>query len=170
MGENIQQLVGLIKGWLSDHTKYVPELHKGDSYNNAIVIDKGRQHLYAYDKEGNLAFHTPVSTGRRLGQKQEKGDNRTPVGKFSISRFEPNRDPKEFGDPRFWRLYIPGHSGFGIHGSAGHEERIGFPASHGCIRMPNDSLDVFQHKYKPVPRQTVYILGEDGKYKKGGNL
>jgi hypothetical protein len=32
------------------HNTYIPELKEGDSYNNSIVIDKDRQHLYSYDK------------------------------------------------------------------------------------------------------------------------
>ena len=151
------------------HQTYTPKMHKGDSYNNSIVIDKGRQHLYHYDKNGKLVFHTPVSTGANSGKKTKAGDLKTPTGKFSISRLEPNSDPKIYGDPRFWRLRNTGFSGIGIHGDAGHPEMIGLPASHGCIRMPVDSLNSFQ-KSKPFAGQTVYILNEDGTYKTGGKI
>lgn len=154
----------------SSHTEYTPTLKSGDSYNNSIVIDKSRQHLYAYDKQGNLTFHTPVSTGLNAGNKQKENDMRTPVGKFAISQFEPNSDPKVYGDPRFWRLRGTGFSGIGIHGDAGHPEDIGLPASHGCVRMPVDSLSSFQKKGKPYAGQVVYILDESGKYRQGGQL
>lgn len=143
---------------------YVPVLNEGDSYKNAIIIDKGNQHLYSYDENGKMVFNTPVSTGRNSGNKQKDGDYKTPTGKFSISRFEGNRDSKIFGAPEFWRLKTPGFSGFGIHGDAGYPELIGQPASHGCVRMPCDSIDSFQKKVNPKAGQTVYILDENGKY------
>ena len=143
---------------------YEPHLNEGDSYKNAIIIDKGRQHLFSYDENGKMVFNTPVSTGKNPGPKQKDGDYRTPTGKFSISRFEGNRDPKIFGAPEFWRLNTPGFSGFGIHGDAGYPELIGQPASHGCVRMPCDSIASFQQKANPHAGQTVYILDENGKY------
>lgn len=146
------------------HLEYTPELNEGDSYNNAIIVDKGRQHLYSYDAKGNLVFHTPVSTGANFGNKEKEGDYKTPVGKFNISKYEPNRDKKVFGAPNFWRLRTPGHTGIGIHGDAGHPELIGLPASHGCIRIPTDSINSFQKKGKPFAGQTVYILDEFGNY------
>lgn len=144
------------------HNHYKPNLK--DNYNNSIVIDKGRQHLYSYDNKGKLIFHTPVSTGINRGNKTEEGDSKTPVGKFSISQFESNRDPKIFGAPQFWRLKGTGFSGIGIHGDAGYPDLIGLPASHGCVRMPCDSIKSFQKKVKPYPGQTVYILDESGDY------
>lgn len=150
--------------FISDHNTYTPELKNNDTYNNAIVIDKGRQHLYSYDGNGKLLFHTPVSTGSNMGSKQKSGDSKTPVGKFNISRFENNRDPKVFGSKEFWRLRGTGFEGIGIHGDAGHPEMLGLPASHGCIRMHRDSIPSFQTKVKPFNGQQVYILDELGNY------
>lgn len=154
----------------SSHTEYAPTLKSGDSYKDSIVIDKSRQHLYRYDSSGKLVFHTPVSTGLNAGNKKKEDDLRTPVGKFAISQFEPDSDPSIYGDPRFWRLRGTGFKGIGIHGDAGHPEDIGLPASHGCIRMPVDSLNSFQRNGKPFNGQTVYILDESGNYKLGGNI
>lgn len=148
----------------SDPKEYIPQLKKGDSYKNSIIIDKGSQHLYSYDKSGKLTFHTPVSTGKNKGNKTKEDDWKTPVGKFAISQFEGNRDPKIFGAPEFWRLRGTGFKGIGIHGDAGHPDKIGKPASHGCIRMPCDSISPFQSKGKPFAGQTVYILDENGNY------
>ena len=103
--------IGDWAGNLGSHIKsafasknYVPQLKPGDSYNNAIVVRKSNQNLYYYDKDGNLAFQTRVSTGANSGQKQQKGDSRTPVGKFSISSYEKSRDPEVFGANHFFRL------------------------------------------------------------------
>lgn len=146
----------------SSHLKYTPELNEGDTYNNSIVIDKSRQHLYAYDDSGNLVFNTPVSTGANPGNKEKEGDSKTPVGKYKLSYYTNKADPKIFGAKDFWGLSY-GH-GIGIHGDAGHPEDIGLPASHGCIRMPTDSLTSFKSKFKPKPGQQIYILNERGKY------
>lgn len=157
-------LVDFITGGQTPTQSEGPALKDGDSYRNAIIIDKGKQHLYSYDSSGRLVFHTPVSTGKNPGNKTVEGDNKTPVGKFNISRYEDYRDPKVFGSPHFWRLRGTGFSGIGIHGDAGQPHRIGQPASHGCIRMPTDSIPSFQKKAKPFEGQTVYILDEQGKY------
>ena len=103
--------VGDFFGNMGSHLKstfasksYVPQLKKGDDYRNAIVVRKSNHNLYYYDNDGNLAFQTKVATGANSGQKQQKGDSRTPVGKFSISSFEQNRDPEVFGANKFYRL------------------------------------------------------------------
>lgn len=165
--DNFNQLYQRLRNmFISDdsHNTYIPELKEGDSYNNSIVIDKDRQHLYSYDKQGKMIFHTPISSGANRGAKTQEGDSKTPVGKFAISQFEPNRDPGVFGAPEFWRLRGTGFKGIGIHGDAGHPDKIGLPASHGCVRMPCDSISAFQKKAKPFAGQAVYIIGEDGKY------
>ena len=161
-----RQLLNFKNQFVSEksHLSYTPDMNEGDSYNNSIIIDKGRQHMYAYDKNGNLVFYTPVSTGANLGNKSKENDSKTPVGKFAISKFESNRDPKIFGAPEFWRLRGTGFIGIGIHGDAGHPEQIGQPASHGCVRIPCDSIQSFQKKVKPYAGQTVYILDEFGNY------
>lgn len=168
MGKPNQWYQKFMNMFISDdsHTTYIPEMNEGDTYKNSIVIDKERQHLYTYDKDGKLIFHTPVSTGYNRGDKTKKGDWKTPVGKFNISRYEDYRDSKVFGAPYFWRLGGTGFQGIGIHGDAHQPELIGLPASHGCVRMPCDSISSFQKKAKPYVGQTVYILNEDGEYEK----
>lgn len=166
MGQ-LDQLIQKVRNFFTtdaSHLEYTPRLKNNDSYNNSIVVDKSRQHLYSYDKNGKLIFHTPVSTGINSGNKTKEGDSKTPVGKFAISQHEPDRDPRIFGNPNFWRLRDTGFTGIGIHGDAGHPDLIGLPASHGCVRMPNDSIQSFKLKGKPKVGQTVYILDEFGNY------
>lgn len=145
------------------HLKYVPKMNEGDSYNDSIVIDKGRQHMYVYDKKGNMVFNTPVSTGAYMGAKEKEGDSKTPVGKYSISSYTNKAQASKFGTKDFWALSYG--SGIGMHGDAGHPENIGLPDSHGCIRMPNDSIPSFKAKAKPGNGTQVYILDEFGRYK-----
>ncbi len=107
----------------------------------------------------------PVSTSR-FGLGSEEGSMKTPLGKFKIGEkiggeFEPgtvfrNRVPlasKEVTQPTddlivsriLWLDGLEEHNAntrerfIYIHGT-NHEEEIGQPASHGCIRMKNDDL------------------------------
>lgn len=146
----------------SSHLKYVPKLNEGDSYNDSIVIDKGRQHMYVYNKDGQLVFNTPVSTGAFMGNKEKEGDSKTPVGKHTIQSYTNKASADKFGTRDFWALSCG--QGIGMHGDAGHPENIGLPDSHGCVRMPNDSIPVFKTKANPSTGKSVYILNEFGNY------
>lgn len=150
--------------FFGDPQEYKPTLREGDSYKNSIIIDKGNQHLYSYDNNGNLVFHTAVSTGAVPGNKKKEGDYKTPVGKFAISQHEIRKDSATFNNPNFWRLRGTGFKGIGIHGDAGHPDKLGSPASHACIRMHSDSIAPFIKKAKPKVGKTVYILDEYGSY------
>lgn len=149
-------------------------LHEGDTVNNSIVISKAKQRLYLYDKDGKVIFESPVSTGRNRGNHEKQGDSKTPVGKFRIGSFTNSADASKFGNTKFYGLQIPGTNGrtFGIHGDAGAPRKIGRPASHGCVRMPNEMLDSLFNTYggHKLAGTKVYILDEKNNYKNGGRL
>lgn len=141
-------------------------------YKSTIIVDKKTQNMEYYDDQGNLKFKSRVSTGKNSGQKQKVGDMRTPEGTFTISGFE-NRTDKyardNFGkQPWVYRLNTPGWTGILFHGDANEPDKIGTPASKGCIRLPNDKLEELHN-----------ILGEDNNTlnklkviikKQGGNM
>lgn len=120
-----------------------------------LVLKSGRKHLGNY----------PVSTSR-FGLGSEEGSFKTPTGKFRIGEkigdgmplgtvFKSRRPVKatakllreedlvmtrilwleglDAGNANTHRRYIY------IHGT-NHEESIGVPASHGCVRMRNTDL------------------------------
>lgn len=131
----------------------------GDEMNGkpSVKISLGEQRAYFY-KGGKLAGISQLSTGR-------EGLN-TPIGKFAIQQKDVNHVSTKYGDyvdagdhvvkpnvelgkdpmppgshfkgapmPFFMRI----HGGVGMH--AGYLP--GYPASHGCIRMPEFMAEEF---------------------------
>ena len=88
-----------------------------------IEIDKTHQVLYLV-RDGAIALISPVSTAGIAGY-------HTPEGRFAIYRKVVGYDPSPLGvllDP----MYFVG--GYAIHGNPSVPP---YPASHGCVRVPN---------------------------------
>jgi lipoprotein-anchoring transpeptidase ErfK/SrfK len=88
-----------------------------------IEVDKTHQVLYLV-RDGKIALISPVSTAGIAGYS-------TPEGRFAIYRKVTGYDPSPLGvllNP----LYFVG--GYAIHGSPSVPP---YPASHGCVRVPN---------------------------------
>ena len=92
-----------------------------------IEIDKQRQILIVV-RNGQASLISPVSTAGIAGYY-------TPVGRFAIGRKVPGYDPSPLGV-----LYKPMYfyGGYAIHGNPSVPP---YPASHGCIRVPNFVAD-----------------------------
>jgi ankyrin repeat protein len=88
-----------------------------------IIVNLGEQRATMFDADGNEIFNTKVSTGRK--------GFATPTGTFVITN--KHRDWKSTiyhaSMPYFQRLSC---SDFGLHAGV----VPGYPASHGCIRVP----------------------------------
>jgi len=114
-----------------------------------ILIDKSNFSLALYNRD-KLLHKWRIAVGIVPGDKQRKGDNKTPNGIFRINQIQNSSEwTYDFGDgrgqtrgaygPWFIRLHTPPWSGIGIHGT--HDpESIGSRASEGCIRMNNDDV------------------------------
>jgi lipoprotein-anchoring transpeptidase ErfK/SrfK len=130
----------------------------------SIHISVARQTLTLRDPDaGDLEF--PISTSQ-FGLGSEPGSFKTPVGKFEISKkigdgaplgsvFKSRVPIGELGDPSdpedlvqtriLWLHGLePANANtrsryIYIHGT-NHEDQIGTPASHGCIRMRNSDV------------------------------
>lgn len=88
-----------------------------------VVISLGDQHMSVYDANGRIA-QSRVSTG--------KAGHRTPSGVFSvISKNRYHRSNIYGGAPMPWMQRIT-WSGVAMHAGV----VPGYPASHGCIRLP----------------------------------
>jgi lipoprotein-anchoring transpeptidase ErfK/SrfK len=88
-----------------------------------IEVDKTHQVLYVV-RDGKIALISPVSTAGIAGYY-------TPEGRFAIYRKVTGYDPSPLGvllDP----MYFVG--GYAIHGNPSVPP---YPASHGCVRVPN---------------------------------
>lgn len=104
-----------------------------------VVIDIGAQRAYLL-KGGQIAFETPVSTGQ--------GRTWTPRGTFAIT--EKVRQGKM---STIYKCPLPGWMRLGDTKVGMHEGVLpGYPASHGCIRMPIESAHFI---YDHAPRGTV---------------
>jgi len=92
-----------------------------------IEIDKQRQILMVV-RDGRAVLISPVSTAGIAGYY-------TPVGRFAIGRKVPGYDPSPLGV-----LYKPMYfyGGYAIHGNPSVPP---YPASHGCVRVPNFVAD-----------------------------
>ena len=93
-----------------------------------IEIDKQRQILIVV-RNGQTSLISPVSTAAGIAGYY------TPVGRFAIGRKVPGYDPSPLGV-----LYKPMYfyGGYAIHGNPSVPP---YPASHGCIRVPNFVAD-----------------------------
>lgn len=104
-----------------------------------IIIDVGAQRAFLL-KDGDIAFETPISSGR--------GPRMTARGTFTIT--EKVRSGKY---STIYKCPLPGWMRIGEMPIGMHEGDLpGYPASHGCVRMPIESaLFIFDH----APRGTT---------------
>jgi len=123
-----------------------------------IVVRKGAFTLQVH-KNDSLLKTFPVAVGLNAGDKQRRGDNRTPEGEFVISRIHDSRNwVHDFRDgkgpvggaygPWFLRLETGSErtssgkswTGIGIHGT--HDpSSIGSMVTEGCVRLTNADLE-----------------------------
>jgi L,D-transpeptidase catalytic domain/Putative peptidoglycan binding domain len=106
-----------------------------------IEIDKTHQVLYIV-RGGQIALISPVSTAGIAGYY-------TPEGRFAIYRKVVGYDPSPLGvllDPMYF------YGGYAIHGNPSVPP---YPASHGCVRVPNF---VIYRLFSSEPYgETVYV-------------
>ncbi len=108
-----------------------------------IVIVIGQQRAYMV-KDGAIAFETPISSGR--------GPRMTKRGTFTIT--EKIRKGKI---STIYKCPLPGWMRIGDLPIGMHEGELpGYPASHGCVRMPIESAHfIFDHAPKGTTVQIV---------------
>ena len=145
--------------------------------NCFILISKPEYRLYVcevVDGDTLKRVHYPVCVGKMKGQKQKKGDMKTPEctpeNPFVITEIvDASTWHHDFGDGRgsilsyghwFMRLKTPGHSGIGIHGSTNNESSVPGRGSEGCIRLRDDDLIQLKEKYAFVGMRVVILADE----------
>ena len=145
-----------------------------DKNGSFIVISKKDLNLRVYSKDSVLLAQFPACLSKNKGNKQRKGDMRTPespAGKpFKITAIQDASTwTHDFKDGRgsikayghwFLRLLTPGHSGIGIHGSTNNESSVPGRASEGCIRLRDTDIITLKEKYAYVG-MPVIIKAED---------
>jgi lipoprotein-anchoring transpeptidase ErfK/SrfK len=148
--------------WL--HSWYDREVDK-ISNSRIVIVSKEEMRLYVFDYEGNQLAVYPCALGASYGSKNKVGDMKTPEGVFRVQEIQKSSTwSHDFKDgngiiqgaygPFFIRLYIPGHSGIGIHGT--HDANsLGTRATEGCIRLENKNITQLA---KYVKSGTVVII------------
>ena len=126
-----------------------------------VSLSKQRAYLLAGDQ---IAIDSPISSGKRAGM--------TPTGSFNVMEKDKDHRSSVYGDfkdrngrtvrsgisvridsapsgthyvgaPMLWFMRLTG-DGVGMHVGI----LPGYPASHGCIRMPSQSAEMFYNKVK----------------------
>jgi lipoprotein-anchoring transpeptidase ErfK/SrfK len=126
--------------WTKLENPRIPRLRYTEPANR-IEIDKTHQVLYIV-RGGKIALIVPVSTAGISGYY-------TPEGRFAIYRKVSGYDPSPLGtllDP----MYFTG--GYAIHGNPSVPP---YPASHGCIRVPN--FVIYKLFYSEPYGESVYV-------------
>jgi len=126
------------------------------SSDHWILVDKSSFTLYLYQGREKKGAYS-IATGSVSGDKQISGDNRTPLGTFTVESiedssywvydFDDGQGPVEgaYG-PWFIRLKTP-WEGIGIHGT--HDpSSIGTMCTAGCLRLKNSDLLAMVDKIK----------------------
>jgi hypothetical protein len=90
-----------------------------------ITVDKDNQ-MMTVAVDGVTRYHWPVSTGIPSRE--------TPSGNFRAFRMEEDHFSKEFDDAPMPHSIFFTKIGHAIHGTD-FENRLGTPASHGCVRL-----------------------------------
>ena len=123
----------------------------GFSQTNKVLVSKKDCKLYILNHRQDTLRCFNCGVGLNTGNKQKKGDKRTPEGTFVISSIENSKKwTHDFNDgfgerkgaygPWFVRLKVPKFKGIGIHGTC-FPTSIGSRCSEGCIRLSNSDIE-----------------------------
>lgn len=127
-------------------------LNLDDSYRHAVVVDTSRSRLYVYENRAGLPVRVAdfyATIGKAGAGKKREGDNRTPIGIYSVSGFKPASELTDFYGSGAFTLSYPnewdtrqGRNGHGIwiHGSPSNTYARTPLASEGCVVLANDDL------------------------------
>jgi len=118
--------------------------------NVVISVDKSTQQMTVY-VDGAPRYHFVVSTGR--------AGYGTPSGTYQPQRLERTWFSKEYyNSPMPYSIFF--HRGYAIHGSY-EINRLGGPASHGCIRLhPQNAAALFAIvKQQGADATTIVVSG-----------
>lgn len=151
--------------------KVVPRvLERANSGNTHVTISLGKQRAYLMVGD-EIAIDTPISSGKSAGMTPKgsftilemDADHRSSIyGSFVNSRGEIVRSGVSTridsapsgtsyrGAPMQWFMRMT-WTGVGMHVG----ELPGYPASHGCIRMPQDIAPLFYQRVKLGSNVTV---------------
>jgi len=97
-------------------------LSRATSQNISVVVSISKQRVYLM-VDNDVAIDSPISSGRH--------GRATPTGSFTVSEKDKNHVSTIYHCPMKYFLRLSGMS-FGLHVG----QLPGYPASHGCVRLP----------------------------------
>lgn len=126
-----------------------------------VVVMKSQRELYLY-RDGLIIAQYPIALGLNpLGTKRMRGDDRTPIGAYTLDWRNPNSDfhrslhisyPNAEDSAHASALGVSAGSNIMIHGQPDYDNR---PRSgdwtHGCIAVSNTAIN---HIWARVPNGT----------------
>jgi len=124
----------------------------GASANVLIFVDKSSQRM-TVSVDSSPRYQFVVSTGR--------AGYGTPTGTYHPQRLERTWFSKEYyNSPMPYSIFF--HGGYAIHGSY-EINRLGGPASHGCIRLhPQNAAALFALvKQQGIDATTIVVSGQN---------
>lgn len=131
--------------------------------DKAVLVEKASNRLYIYERNANglpprLVSDYYVSTGKKRGDKNVRGDLKTPEGVYFVTSWIPDEKlPTKYGIGAFPVNYPnefdqkQGKTGYGIwlHGTdAGYYSRPPLD-SEGCVVLTNIDLTALKREIKP---------------------
>jgi lipoprotein-anchoring transpeptidase ErfK/SrfK len=99
-------------------------LAKAEPGNIRVVVNISKQRMYLMVRD-EVAIDSPISSGRT--------GKATPTGNFTVSEKDERHISSIYNCPMKYFLRLSGMS-FGLHVG----ELPGYPASHGCVRLPEE--------------------------------
>lgn len=142
-------------------------LNLSDDARNVLVVDASRSRLYVYANHAGLPVRVAdfyVTIGKEGAGKQREGDNRTPIGIYTISGFKSPSELTDFYGTGAYTLSYPnewdvreGRNGHGIwiHGSPSNTYSRAPRASEGCVVLANEDLKRLGAYVQPGKTQVV---------------
>ena len=129
-----------------------------------VEVDKDKQVLFIMNS-GKLLWAMNISTGSgqyflETNQKDlvtwETGRSLTPSGRYKIDREKPDG----WWDGDLGRIYRPKYfnGGIAIHGSMSIPK---YPASHGCVRVSTQAMDMIWASGLLPKKTSVWVYGND---------
>lgn len=160
---------------MAEQAELVPPLLLSERAPYGLVVEKRSQtaRLYRWTKEGPVLDRTyPVTTGQASGEKQRRGDMRTPDGVYTIQDLIPGENlPEIYGAfalpldyPNAWDR-MRGRDGYGIwiHGSDRLTQPFRPRETRGCVVMREEDLLHLANVIRP--QLTPVIVAEVIPYK-----
>ena len=111
---------------------YQDVLDRATTQNIHVVVSISKQRVYLMVGD-DVAVDSPISSGRR--------GRSTPTGSFTVSEKDKNHISSLYHCPMKYFLRMSGMS-FGLHVG----QLPGYPASHGCVRLPEEVAKILFEK------------------------